>query len=65
VDPTNNRAERMLRPAVISRKLSCGNKTDQGRRTWETLASLAATYTQTGHDILAHLTARAALTYGT
>ena len=27
VDPTNNLAERQLRPAVIARKLSCGNKT--------------------------------------
>lgn len=25
-EPTNNRAERDLRPAVISRKISCGNK---------------------------------------
>jgi len=61
VDPTNNAAERSLRPAVISRKLSCGNKTTRGRRTWETLASLAATYAQTGRDILHHLTTRAAL----
>ncbi|HXD86743.1 MAG TPA: transposase [Urbifossiella sp.] len=25
-EPTNNRAERALRPAVIARKISCGNK---------------------------------------
>ena len=43
VDATNNLAERQLRPAVIARKLSCGNKTSQGARTWEILASLAAT----------------------
>lgn len=42
-EPTNNRAERALRPAVIARKLSCGNKTDAGRICWQTLASLAAT----------------------
>jgi hypothetical protein len=30
VDPTNNLAERQLRPAVIARKLSCGNKTLAG-----------------------------------
>jgi len=48
VDATNNRAERELRPAVISRKLSCGNKTDSGARTWEILASLAATCRLTG-----------------
>jgi transposase len=30
-EPTNNRAERALRPAVIARKVSCGNKTERGR----------------------------------
>jgi hypothetical protein len=43
VDATNNLAERQLRPAVISRKLSCGNKTPSGATTWSVLASLAAT----------------------
>ena len=33
-EPTNNRAERALRPAVIARKLSCSNKTDAGRQCW-------------------------------
>ena len=46
VPATNNLAERQLRPAVIARKLSCGNKTDKGARTWEILTSLAATATQ-------------------
>jgi hypothetical protein len=46
VDATNNLAERQLRPAVIARKLSCGNKTPAGARTWEVLTSLAATCTQ-------------------
>ena len=35
VPGTNNRAERALRPAVISRKISCGNTTSKGARTWE------------------------------
>lgn len=48
VDATNNLAERQLRPAVISRKLSCGNKTEKGASTWEILASLAATSQQRG-----------------
>ena len=43
VDPTNNRAERSLRPAVIHRKISCGNKTDKGADTWEVLASVVTT----------------------
>lgn len=46
VPPTNNLAERQLRPAVINRKVSCGNKTDNGRRTWQILASVAATCQQ-------------------
>ncbi len=52
VEPTNNRAERAIRPAVIARKISCGNKTLQGKRTWEVLASLAATYRQRGLDFV-------------
>lgn len=31
-EPTNNRAERDLRPAVINRKISCGNRTENGKR---------------------------------
>lgn len=52
VEATNNRAERALRPAVIARKLSCGNKTARGQRTWETLASLAATCAQRDQDFI-------------
>ena len=47
-EPTHNRAERQLRPAVIARKLSCGNKTVRGKRTAEILMSLAATAQQQG-----------------
>jgi len=50
VEPTNNRAERGLRPAVISRKLSCGNKTARGRQTWQTLRSLVVTCRQRQQD---------------
>lgn len=56
VDATNNRAERALRPAVIARKLSCGNKTARGAQTWEILASLAATAAQRGQDFIEWLT---------
>ena len=52
VDATNNLAERQLRPAVISRKLSCGNKTPKGANTWAILASLAATSQQRGDPFL-------------
>jgi transposase len=57
-EPTNNRAERALRPAVIARKLSCGNKTERGRRTWEVLSSLAETCRQRSQDFLAYVTRR-------
>lgn len=50
VEATNNLAERQLRPAVISRKVSCGNRTWRGARQWETLASLMATCAQTGRS---------------
>lgn len=52
VEATNNQAERQLRPAVISRKISCGNKTEQGASTWEILASLAATAHQQGNSFI-------------
>ena len=55
-EPTNNRAERSLRPAVISGKISCGNKTDRGRWTWQVLAGLAATCVQRGNDLIDYLT---------
>jgi hypothetical protein len=55
LEATNNRAERALRPAVITRKLSCGNKTERGKNTWEILTSLAATCHQRGEDIVEFL----------
>jgi hypothetical protein len=55
LEATNNRAERALRPAVIARKLSCGNKTERGKETWEILTSLAATCHQRGQDFVEFL----------
>ena len=55
VEATNNRAERALRPAVIARKLSCGNKTEKGKQAWQILASLAATCHQRGLDLVEFL----------
>ncbi len=60
-EPTNNRAERSLRPAVIARKLSCGNRTLRGRRTWEILASLAASCQQNSDDFVDWLAPRLSL----
>ena len=56
-EPTNNRAERALRPAVIARKVSCGNKTERGKAAWECLTSLATTCQQRGQDFVSWLTA--------
>jgi transposase len=55
-EPTNNRAERDLRPAVIDRKLSCGNKTQDGKEAWEVLRSLVVTYANQGREITTALT---------
>jgi transposase len=52
VPATNNLAERQLRPAVIARKISCGNRTPAGAHAWELLASLAATAHQRGASFL-------------
>jgi hypothetical protein len=43
VDATNNRAERMLRPAVVVRKTGGCNKTERGARTHSVLASVLVT----------------------
>jgi hypothetical protein len=59
VDATNNLAERQLRPAVIARKISCGNKTPKGAQTWQILTSLAATCVQRATSFIEAL-ARAA-----
>lgn len=52
VPATNNLAERRLRPAVISRKVSCGNKTEKGMNTWKILTSILNTFKQTGDSFL-------------
>ena len=54
-EPTNNRAERSLRPAVIARKLSCGNRTEPGKRCWEILTSLVVTCEQRKQDPVEYL----------
>jgi len=43
VEPTNNRAERGLRGAVIYRKLSLGSQSEQGERSIERLLSASVT----------------------
>lgn len=55
LDATNNLAEREVRPAVIARKLSAGNRTDAGAETHAVLASVLRTCRRQGKDILATL----------
>ncbi len=50
VEATNNRAERSLRPAVIQRKIACGNKTRKGADTWQVIASVVVTAEQNQQD---------------
>ena len=57
VEPTNNAAERALRPAVLWRKGSFGTQSDAGARFVERLLTVAATCRQQGHDVLTYLTA--------
>jgi hypothetical protein len=52
VDPTNNRAERMIRPAVIARKNIQGNRSEQGAATQAVLMSVFRTLKLRGHDPL-------------
>jgi hypothetical protein len=52
VPPTNNHAERMLRPAVISRKVGGCNKTLLGALTHSILASVMVTCWQQGRRFL-------------
>lgn len=51
--PTNNHAERQLRPLVISKKLTFGTQSDRGSRYIERVFSTIATCKQQGRDVLA------------
>jgi hypothetical protein len=52
VPPTNNHAERMLRPAVITRKVGGCNKTLLGALVHSILASILVTCKQQGRKFL-------------
>jgi len=56
VEPTNNHAERGLRGAVIYRKLSLGNQSDQGERSIERLLSASLTCRLRKQSLFAYLT---------
>jgi hypothetical protein len=48
VAPTNNLAEQEIRPAVVMRKVSAGNRTEAGAHTHEVLASITRTTERCG-----------------
>jgi len=56
VEPTNNRAERGLRGAVIYRKLSLGSQSETGERTIERLLSASQTCRLQRRSLFAYLT---------
>jgi len=53
VPPTNNAAERSIRPLVIARKISGGTRSAAGSRDRMVLASVLGTAQLRGHDLLA------------
>jgi hypothetical protein len=55
LDATNNRAERMLRPAVITRKTNGCNRTDDGAETHAILSSVLATCRQRAIPVVDYL----------
>lgn len=57
VEPTNNRAERALRNAVIWRKISFGTDSERGSRFVERLLTVTATLKQQRRQVLGFLTA--------
>lgn len=56
VDPTNNAAERALRPAVLWRKGSFGSRSDAGRRFVERMLSVRATCARHGRSLFTLVT---------
>lgn len=57
VEPTNNAAERALRPAVLWRKGSFGTQSDDGSRFVERIMTVAASCKQQGRGLLDFLVA--------
>jgi hypothetical protein len=55
VEPTNNRAERALRPAVIARKVSHCSKNQRGAEAFATFTSIIQTIRKRGLNLLDNL----------
>jgi len=50
VEPTNNRAERTLRPSVIMRKITFGNRTESGAANHSVIMSIIQTGILNGQE---------------
>lgn len=57
LEPTNNRAERAIRPAVVMRKTSYGTHSPEGSRFVERILTTVTTLKQQGRNVLEYLTA--------
>ncbi len=57
LEPTNNRAERALRPAVCMRKMSFGTHSQQGSQFIQRILTAGTTLNQQGRNVLEWLTA--------
>lgn len=57
VEPTNNRAERVLRPAVLWRRRSYGTRSAAGSRFVERMLTVVTTCRLQGRNVLAYVTA--------
>ena len=57
IEPTNNRAERGLRPAVIARKVSQCSKNEKGAGIFEAMKSVVTTLALRGHNVAKGLAA--------
>jgi transposase len=56
VEPTNNAAERAIRPGVLWRTSSCGTQSAGGSRFVEAMMTVVATLKQQHRNVLAYLT---------
>jgi transposase len=56
VEPTNNTAERSIRPGVLWRKSSFGTQSEEGSRFVESMMTVVATLKQQQRNVLAYLT---------
>ena len=57
VEPTNNAAERSIRPGVLWRKGSFGTQSEEGSRFVESMMTVVSTLKQQQRNVLAYLTA--------